>query len=119
MTLNSEFADILSEITREAAVANLSSNAGFSVFVSNDGANGTVSGTISAVTNTALALNGHSITSQALAESAVASAVTVLGSRQGTIGTLQNRMQFAISLAQNQIASNQAAESRIRGCQHR
>ena len=52
-----------------------------------------------------------------LAESAVAavaSAVTVLGSRQGTIGTLQNRMQFAISLAQNQIASNTAAESRIR-----
>ena len=117
VTLNSEFSDILSEITREAAVANLSNNAGFSVFVSNNGTNGTVSGTISAVTNTALTLNGHTITSQALAESAVAavaSAVTVLGSRQGTIGTLQNRMQFAISLAQNQIASNTAAESRIR-----
>jgi flagellin len=117
VTLNTEFADVLGEITREATVASLTTSTGFSVFVSNDGTNGTVSGTISAVTNTALTLNGHVITSQALAESAVAavaSAVTALGTRQGTIGTLQNRLGFAISLAQSQVVSNTAAESRIR-----
>lgn len=116
-TLNTEFQDILSEITREATVASLTSSTGFSVFVSNDGSNGKVTGTIAAVTTTALTLNGHVITSQALAESAVASvasAVTVLGTRQGTVGTLQNRLQFAIALAQNQVVSNTAAESRIR-----
>jgi flagellin len=33
---------------------------------------------------------------------------------QNTIGTLQNRLTFAISLAQSQIVNTQAAESRIR-----
>ena len=89
---------------------------GFSVFVSNNGSNGKVTGTVSAVTTTTLTLAGHILTSQTLAESAVAavaSAVTVLGTRQGTVGTLQNRLQFAISLAQNQVVSNSAADSRI------
>ncbi len=116
-TLNTEFQDILSEISREANVASLTTSTGFSVFVSNDGTNGTVSGTISAINNTALTLNGHVITSQALGESAVvavASAVSELGVRQGALGTLQNRLQFAISLAQSQVVSNTAAESRIR-----
>ena len=117
VTLNTEFQDVLSEITRESTVATLQSDAGFSVFVSNNGANGKVTGTVSATTTSTLTLAGHVITSQALAESAVAavsSAVTVLGTRQGIIGTLQNRLQFAISLAQNQVVSNTAAESRIR-----
>ena len=85
-TLNTEFQDILSEITREATIASLTSSSGFSVFVSNNGSNGKVTGTIAATTTTALTLNGHVITSQTLAESAVASvasAVTVLGTRQG------------------------------------
>ncbi len=119
VTLNQEFQDILDEIAREANVASLTSNAGFSVFISNEAAtaDGKVSGTISAVTTTTLTLNGHVITSQTLAESAVvavASAVTVLGTAQGTIGTLQNRLQFAIALAQSQVVNNKAAESRIR-----
>ena len=42
-TLNQEFMDVLSEITREATVANLTASAGFSVFVSNNGSNGVVS----------------------------------------------------------------------------
>jgi len=45
---------------------------------------------------------------------AVASAVAELGKRQGTIGTLQNRLQFAIGLAQSQMVNSKAAESRIR-----
>ena len=116
-TLNTESQDILSEITREATVASLTSSSGLSVFVSNNGSNGKVTGTIAATTTSTLTLAGHVLTSQALAESAVAavaSGVTVLGTRQGTVGTLQNRLQFAISLAQNQVVSNTAAESRIR-----
>ena len=119
VTLNQEFQDVLAEIQRESNVASLTTNAGFSVFISNEAtaSNGSVAGTISAVTTTTLTLNGHVITSQALAASAVvavASAVTVLGTAQGTIGTLQNRLQFAISLAQTQVVNNKAAESRIR-----
>ena len=32
----------------------------------------------------------------------------------GNIGTIQNRLSYAISLASQQVVSNQAAESRIR-----
>ena len=117
VTLQAEFSEILSEITREATVASLNASTGFSVFVSNNGSNGVVSGTIAAVTTTSLTLEGHILTSQALAESAVeavASAVTAVGTRQGTVGTIQNRLQFAIALAQTQVVSNSTAESRIR-----
>ncbi|MDP1569112.1 MAG: flagellin [Vicinamibacterales bacterium] len=118
-TLNQEFQDILAEIQRESNVASLATASGFSIFIQNTttAADGKISGTISAVTTTTLTLNGHVITSQALAQSAVvavASAVTVLGQTQGTLGTLQNRLQFAISLAQTQVVNNKAAESRIR-----
>jgi flagellin len=117
-TLNSEFQDVLSEIDREATVAGLSTTATFSVFVSNStGTNGKISGTVGLASQAALSLTGHVITSQATAQSAVAavaSAVTLLGSSQATVGTLENRLQFAISLAQSQIVNNKAAESRIR-----
>ena len=117
ITLNTEFNDVLSEITRELTVGSLTTSNGFSVFVSNNGTNGKVSGTIAGVTTSSLTLAGHVLTSQALAESAVgavASAVSVLGTTQGTIGSLQNRLQFAINLSQTQAVANQAAESRIR-----
>lgn len=117
VTLDSEFQDVLAEITRESTVAGMTTANGFSVFISNNGTDGKVSGTISAVTTTTLTLNGHVITSQALAASAVvavASAVGVLGSRQAVLGTLENRLEYAVSLAQSQIVNNQAAESRIR-----
>ena len=45
---------------------------------------------------------------------AIANAVTNLGSVQGKIGTGQNRLTYAIQLAQSQITSFSAAESRIR-----
>jgi flagellin len=117
VTLNSEFQDVMGEIQRESTVAGLSTAVGFSVFVSNNGTDGKVTGNILAVTTTTMTLNGHVITGQALAESAVvavASAVAELGKRQGTIGTLQNRLQFAIGLAQSQMVNSKAAESRIR-----
>ena len=116
-TLNTEFADVLSEINREATVAGLSTSAGFSVFVSNNGTNGKVTGTIGSTSTTGLSLAGHVLTSQVGAQSAVAavaSAVTLLGTAQSTVGVLQNRLSFAISLAQSQVVNNKAAESRIR-----
>lgn len=118
-TLQQEFGDVINEITREASVAGLNQSANFSVFVSNSGANGIVSGTIAAVgtTSSSLGLDGLYLTAQdaaATAVMAVASAVGVLGQVQGTIGALENRLEFAISLAQSQIVNKTAAESRIR-----
>ena len=117
--LDDEFQDVLGEIDREANVAGLTSAAGFSVFVSNDGSDGFVTGTVGAADTGALGLTGGTfdITSAANAATAVstiASAVSTLGSAQSTIGTLQNRLTFAISLANSQVVSNKAAESRIR-----
>jgi len=116
-TLNAEFTDVLSEINRESNVANLQTATGFSVFVSNNSTNGRVGGSIGAVTTTSLGIDASVLTSQAGAEAAVASvaaAVTSLGTVQGQVGQLQNRLSYAISLAQSQIVNNKAAESRIR-----
>src|SRR4249919_1715864 len=55
--LNNEFASVLSEIDREATVAGLASTTSFSVFVSNDGTNGTVGGAISRADTSASGLN--------------------------------------------------------------
>ena len=108
---------MLSEITREATVANLTASSGFSVFVSNNGSNGVVSGTVGAATTTALAINALTIDTQANASTAVATvstAISTLGSVQGQVGQLENRLSYAINLAQSQIVNNKAAESRIR-----
>ena len=115
--LQAEFADVISEIDREASVGGLTGVQAFSVFVSNNGANGKVTGTIGAASVAGLSLTGHLLTSQATAQSAVAavaSAVTLLGGTVGTLGVLQNRLQFAIGLAQSQVVNTRAAESRIR-----
>lgn len=116
-TLNAEFADVLNEINRESNVAGLASAQGFSVFVSNNGSDGVVGGAIGAVTTTSLGIASGDLTTQGGAQTAVASiasAVTALGTVQGEVGTLQNRLSYAISLAQSQIVNNKAAESRIR-----
>ena len=97
-------------------MAGLSTAQGFSVFVSNNAANGKVGGSIGAVTTAGLGLTGN-LSTQSDAESAVAAvatAVTTLGGVQGQVGQIQNRLSYAISLAQSQIVNNKAAESRIR-----
>jgi flagellin len=116
-TLNAEFTDVISEITREATVAGLTAAAGFSVFVSNNGASGVVAGNVGAATATALSINATTISTQALAAAAVttvASAISTLGAVQGQVGTLENRLSYAINLAQSQIVNTRGAESRIR-----
>ena len=79
--------------------ATLTGGSGFSVFVSNNGTNGKVTGNIASASQAGLSLTGHVLTSQATAQSAVAavaSAVTLLGSAQSTVGVLQNRLSFAM-----------------------
>jgi flagellin len=117
--LDNEFQDVLDEIDREANVAGLTSAAGFSVFVSSNGNNGVVSGNIAASDTTALGLTGANfdITTAAKAAtvvSTITTAVGTLGAAVGAIGTIENRLTFAIGLAQQQVVSNKAAESRIR-----
>ena len=117
-TLNAEFKDVVAEITREATVAGVATaSQGFSVFVSNDGSDGVVSGTIGNATATALGVNSLTLDSQTNAETAVSTistAISTLGTVQGQVGQLENRLSYAISLAQSQIVNNKAAESRIR-----
>lgn len=114
--LNNEFQDVLTEITREVGAAGLGASAGFSVFIA-AGANGTVGGTIGAADTTTLGINASTVdtaTNASTAVTAVTNAVSTLGQVVGNIGTIQNRLSYAISLAQQQVVSNQAAESRIR-----
>ncbi|HET9371599.1 MAG TPA: flagellin [Vicinamibacterales bacterium] len=115
--LDAEFQDVLTEIDREASVAGLDTAQGFSVFVSDNGTNGTIGGSIGAADATTLGVASLSVdtaANAAAAVTAIASSVGTLGSAQATVGTLQNRLQFAISLAQSQIVNTKAAESRIR-----
>jgi flagellin len=117
--LSDEFEELTLEIDREAAVAELSTGGSFSVFVSSETtvANGAISGTLTAVTTTDLGVTETTFTTAAEAQdvlAAVKGAISTLGDAQNTIGTLQNRLTFAISLAQSQIVNTQAAESRIR-----
>jgi flagellin len=116
-TLNNEFQDVLTEIDREASVAGLTTSGGFSVFVSANGADGSVGGTIGAGDVAGLSLTGLTVTNQTNASAALtalASAVTALGDVQGSVGQIENRLMYAVSLAQNQIVNTTAAESRIR-----
>jgi flagellin len=115
--LDAEFQDVLTEIDREASVAGLDTAQGFSVFVSSNGTNGIIGGSIGAADTTTLGINALSIDSDTNAQAAVTAitaAVSTLGESQATVGTIENRLQFAMSLAQSQIVSNTAAESRIR-----
>jgi len=114
-TLDAEAQSVLQEIGREATIAGLGSQAGFSVFISASGA--TVGGTVGAADTTTLGVAGISLASAgtaATAVTAIATAVTRLGSVQGQVGTLENRLSYAISLAQSQVVNTKAAESRIR-----
>jgi flagellin len=115
--LNAEFASVLTEIDREANVAGLNTATQFSVFVSNDGVNGVVGGAISAAGTTGLSIGSLKVDSAfnaAAAVAAIATAIGTLGTAQGNVGALENRLQFAVGLAQSQSVNNQAAESRIR-----
>jgi flagellin len=119
--LNTEFGDVVTEITREATVAGLASaTSGFSVFVSSEStaSNGKITASsIGRADATGLSITGQDLTTTtgaAAAVTAVTAAVGTLGAVQATVGSLQNRLQFAVGLAQSQVVNVSAAESRIR-----
>lgn len=118
--LSDEYGEIVSEITREATVGEVATaGASFSVFVSAEtvASNGAVTGTIGDASATGLSLTTTSFTTASEAQAAltqVQSAIDSLGDIQNTIGTLQNKLSFAINLAQSQNVNTKAAESRIR-----
>jgi flagellin len=117
--LEDEYNSVLEEIDREAAVASLDAQTDFSVFISNEAttADGVVTGTIDAADSTTLGLTAASWSTAADAQASLtelSDAVDTLGDVQNTVGTLENRLAFAISLATAQIVNTKAAESRIR-----
>jgi len=114
--LNNEFTDVLAEISREVTSAGLGTAQGFSVFIE-AGASGAVGGTIAAADTTTLGIATQNISTAGGAQTAltaVTAAVTTLGTVVGSVGTIQNRLSYAIQLAEQTVVSNQAAESRIR-----
>jgi flagellin len=125
-TVNAEASEILSEIDREATLAGLGTaltgGTAFSVYVgtgesSVSNTQAVVKGDINAVKVANLFATSplmDTATNATAAVDAIASAVTNLGTAQGQVGTLENRLQFAISLAQSQVVNTKAAESRIR-----
>ena len=104
-TLSDEYGKIIEEIDRQAAVAGLDATWDFSVFVSAEAttANGVISeSSIGAVDSSSLGLTATSFTDAAGAQAALAevtTAIASLGDVQNSVGILQNRLQFAISLA--------------------
>jgi len=116
-SLDLEFQDVLTEIDREATVAGLDVAGGFSIFVSNDASNGIIGGTVGSANVAGLALTGQAVDTDVNAQAAlgaITTAIANLGTTQAQVGTIENRLQYALSLAQSQIVNNKAAESRIR-----
>jgi flagellin len=115
--LQEEFTAVLSEIDREAGIASLTTATSYSVYISNDGANGSVNVSFGAATASTLGISSATIATSAGASAAITSlqaAITALGSVQGSVGSAQNRLGFAVSIAQSQIVNKTAAQSRIR-----
>jgi len=128
-TLDNEFKDLLGEIDRQADNIGLGAtthNWAISLDVYIGGGSGskvTVDLTAGKVDQTTLALNTSTITGATTAAAltaanaaitAVDNALGTLGTVQGTVGSGQNKLYYATQLAQSQISSYSAAESRIR-----
>jgi flagellin len=118
--LSDEYGKVLEELDRQAAVAGLDAAWDFSVFVSSEAtvADGVVTETnIGAADSTSLGLTTTSFSDADEAQDVLAeveAAIGALGDVQNSVGILQNRLQFAVSLAQSQVVNTRAAESRIR-----
>ena len=68
----------------------------------------------SALGVTASTVNISNTSAATSAITSISSAITSLGTIQGAVGSAENRLMFAISLAQSQIVNKSAAESLIR-----
>jgi flagellin len=117
--LSDEYVTLLTEIDREAVVAGLDTDSDFSVFISAETnlADGAISGSFSSVSVADLGLTTDAFADAADAQSRLAeitAAIDTIGDVQNSVGTVQNRLSYAISLATSQIVNKKAAESRIR-----
>jgi flagellin len=126
-TLNNEFTTLLTEIDRQAANIGLNAagtyNKSLSVYIGggNVAANSAVtidlSGAANTVDSTGLTVTGKTVDTQANAKTAITAINTAIGNLglvQGTVGTGENLLQYASSLASSQITNTSAAQSRIR-----
>jgi flagellin len=126
-TLDAEFSTLLTEIDRQAANIGLdtggtNNTAALAVFIGGGGdvqANSqvTIDLTTAVVDAAGLGVDADTVDTAANALTALTNidlAVASLGLSAGAVGTGQNRLQFAIDLAQSQISGFSAAESRIR-----
>jgi flagellin len=136
-TLATEFANDVTEISRQAQNVGMNTggdfNAALSVYIggglgnSNGASIGVavetinLSGTSMAVDAAGLGLSNYTAVSNltnsanfSAAISAIAAAVTSLGQVQGAVGAGINQLNFAINLAQSQITNDSAAQSTIR-----
>ncbi len=117
--LSDEYTTLLTEIDREAVVAGLDVDSDFSVFVSAETnlADGAISGSFEGISVTELGLTATAFTDAADAQSRlseITAAIDTIGDVQNAVGTVQNRLTYAISLASSQLVNKKAAESRIR-----
>ncbi len=133
-TLDQEFQEIKTEITREATQSSVQTGGTFlgaqSVFVGGAATAAVVSFTSAqALDSTGLGLGianavgsatitgidqATAVTNAKAAIATVNNAIGTLGVAQGVYGSAQNRLGYAISLVKSQITNTQAAESVIR-----
>ncbi len=134
-TLNNQFTTLLGEIDRQAANIGLASggqfNASISVYIgggstqTNAQVTIDLSGSGNIVDSKGLGLDANAVSpattdtidTQANALNAIkdiTAAVQSLGNTQGAVGTGENDLNYAISLAQSQITNDSASESSIR-----
>ena len=126
-TLDAEFQTLITEIDRQAANIGLdtggtNNTAALNVYIGGGGAvqansQITIDLTTAVVDSAGLGIDADLIDDSTNALAAITNidlAVASLGLSQGTVGTGQNRLQFAVELAQSQISSFSAADSRIR-----
>jgi flagellin len=117
--LSDEYTTLLTEIDREATVAGLDQDSSFSVFISAEAnvSNGAISGTFDGLSVANIGLTATAFTDAADAQSRLGeltTAINTIGDVQNAVGTLENRLTYAISLATSQVVNKKAAESRIR-----
>jgi flagellin len=121
-TLDAEYQDLLGEIDRQADNIGLGATTSswataISVYIGGgSGASVTIDLSAGAVDSGTLAL-ATDITSDSNATDAIGEindALAAVGVVQGTVGSGQNKLYYATQLAQSQISSFSAAESRLR-----
>ena len=100
-------------------MAGLDADSTFSVFVSAEAnlSDGAISGSFEGISVSELGLTTTAFTDASDAQGRLAeltTAIDTIGDVQNSVGTVQNRLTYAISLATSQLVNKKAAESRIR-----